>query len=91
MNRLSRVLISLLILSLLFSFGYAAAEGVHDCNGDSDCPICKVIAILNAFLGVFSLPILIIVGLCLREDKIDDVRRGVETRSPIALKVKMSN
>ena len=91
MSRFSHVLIFLLILSLLFSFGYAAVEGVHDCHGEADCPICKVITILSSFLGIFSLPLLLFVGLRLREEKVACERKKTQTGSPILLKVKMTN
>ena len=42
-----RALIFLLILLLSLSFCYAALESVHDCEGEGDCPICKIIAVLS--------------------------------------------
>ena len=44
---MKRALILLLILVLCLSFDYAAIESVHDCEGEADCPICKIIAVLS--------------------------------------------
>ena len=85
-----RLLIWLLIVAVIFSFGYAALESVHDCHGE-DCPICKIIAILTAFLGIVCLPFLCFITLRRTAERSPLEREGEGKVTPIALKVKLLN
>ena len=86
----SRILILLLILCVAFAFAYTAIESVHDCHGE-DCPICRIIALLTAFLGAVTWLVFVFAGF-LRTERTQEPRR-VSARSvtPVALKVKLSN
>ena len=90
MTRASRLMILLLAILLLFSFGYAAAESAHDCHGE-DCPICKVIAVLSAMWSELVLFVLLLVSFCLLSERMipDTERRSHPTL--VALKVKLLN
>ena len=91
MKNLFRVAVLLLILCLLFSFGYASVESTHECHED-DCPICKVVAVLSLLFGAAVLPVLLFVPFRY------DVRRETaeEQDAPsdvslVLLKVKLSD
>ena len=91
MKRPSCFLIFLLIICVAFAFGYAAIESVHDCHGE-DCPICRIIALFNAFLGVFAWLIVALAGSIRSEMASHTVRRAFAAPvTPVALKVKLSN
>ena len=51
---MKRFVILLLILALTLSFAFTAFETVHDCAG-AECPICKIIAVLNSIFAFFTL------------------------------------
>ena len=86
------VVLLILLLSLLLSFGYAALESAHDCHGEVDCPICKVIAVLSAFLGIVALPIFFYV-ICGSEEKrrVENERDETDVVTLVLLKVKLSD
>ena len=89
MSRASRILILLLVVAVAFSLGYAALESAHDCHGAEDCPICKIIALVPAFLGVCLLPLLVWVTLLLVQKRQEGVRSSLCSVTPVRLKVKM--
>ena len=91
MRAFSRALICLLILAVLFSFGYAALESVHDCHGEENCPICKVIALFRVFFGVACLPFLFRTILRRTEERSPLEQDGEDRATPIELKVKLLN
>ena len=87
-----KVLTVLLILCLLFSFGYVALESVHDCHGDEDCPICKIIAVLPLLWGGVCLLFLFAETLRIEKKTVLAKRgEGVSPVTPIALRVKLLN
>ena len=90
MSRASRVLIFLLALLLLFSFGYAAAESAHDCHGE-DCPICKIIALVSLMWSEIALFVLLLAPLCVVSERTVPDERGTHDATLVALKVKLSN
>ena len=90
MSRASRVLIFFLILSIAFAFGFAAIESVHDCHGE-DCPICRIIALLTAFLGAIAFLVFTFAGFLRSERTQAAPRVSVRFVTPVALKVKLSN
>lgn len=91
MKAFSRLLILLLILSVLCSFAYMAIESEHDCHGEEDCPICRVISLLSAFFGTICLPFLFFVGFRSIRSKMSVERKRSEVVTPIDLKVKLLN
>ena len=91
MKRAFRLVLLILLFSLIFSFGYAALEGAHDCAGE-DCPVCKVIAVLSAFLGAAILPLLFVV-IRIRTEEAEDAAEtdAADSVTLVLLKVKMSD
>ena len=61
MKKLFRVVTILLVLCVLFSFGYMAMDAGHDCHGE-DCPVCKIIALLPVLWGAVCLLFFFAVG-----------------------------
>lgn len=51
-------LIMLLLLSMLFTSGYIAAESVHDCSGE-DCPVCVLLSLCEQNIRTFKLLVLL--------------------------------
>ena len=47
---MKQVLLAVLILILCLSCAYIALEGRHDCHGEAECPICKIIAVISTIL-----------------------------------------
>ena len=90
MKRFSRLLILLLILSVAFAFGYAAIESVHDCHGE-DCPICKIIAVINAFFGIVFSWYVLFFSLLRSRGKGVSLRAAATVVTPVKLKVKLLN
>ena len=86
-----RITILLLILCLVLSFSYAALEAEHDCAGEEHCPICKIIALLSAFLGAVFLPFLFCASIQREEERVVAERMDAERITPIDLKVKLLN
>lgn len=91
MRAVCRAAVILLILCLLFSFGYAAMEAGHDCVGEGHCPICKIIAILSLFFGAICLPCLFCAILVKKEERAPAERVEQRAITPIDLKVKLLN
>ena len=92
MKKHFRLLIVLLILCVLFSFGYMAMESVHDCHGEEDCPVCKIIAVLPSLWGAVCL--LFLFAECFRFEKKEVFAKREEAAAvvtPIALRVKLLN
>ena len=90
MRRYLRVIVLLLILCILASFCYAAAESTHECHED-DCPICKLIAVLSILFAAALFTILFVsfryeVGREKAEEQ--DAPNAV---SLVSLKVKLSD
>ena len=91
MKKFLRIIVALLILCLLFASLYAVVESSHDCHGD-ECPICKVIAVLSAFLSMAVLPILFYSFRQREEAREEAEERGVSYPGTLVLlKVKMSD
>lgn len=91
MKKASRLLTLLLILSLLFALGYMALESGHDCHGDVDCPICKVIAIIAAMFGALCVLLLSFAVFFRSESKPSPERSRADFVTPVDLKVKLLN
>lgn len=92
MKKLFRVVTILLVLCVLFSFGYMAMEAGHDCHGDDDCPVCKIIALLPVLWGAVCL--LILFAVCFRFEQKEVLakrKEGGSAVTPIALRVKLLN
>ena len=91
MKRPSRLLILLLVLTIVCSFGYAAIESVHDCHGE-ECPICRIIAVISTLLLFFLIVCFVTI---LRAAALPQViLREIPSRdpeTPIDLRVKMLN
>ena len=49
---MKKALALLLILVLCLSFGYASIESVHECHDETECPICRIIAVLTNLFAV---------------------------------------
>ena len=91
MKKYFRILILLLVLCVLFSFGYMALEAGHDCH-DDDCPVCKIIALLPALWGAVCLLLFFAIGI--RFEKREELAKreeGATAITPIALRVKLLN
>ena len=91
MKRYSRLLVLLLILTVVFAFGYAAIESVHDCHGEESCPICRIIAVLSAFLGAFAWLAFALAGFLRVKTKPPVAQAVVPFVTPVELKVKLLN
>ena len=74
-----RFLISLLILVLCFSFAYAAIESVHDCHGEGECPICRIVAVITSIFVVTAVSFVSVLCYMLIRTVIDSIieRQGV--------------
>ena len=91
MKRAFRIVLLILLFSLIFSFGYAALESAHDCKGE-DCPVCKVIAVLSAFLGAALPPLLFfVIRRRMREAEEAAECDAADSVTLVLLKVKMSD
>ena len=91
MKKLFRVVTILLVLCVLFSFGYMAMEAGHDCHGEN-CPVCKIIALLPVLWGAVCLLFFFAAGVRF-EKKATLAKReeGAIAVTPIALRVKLLN
>ena len=56
---MKRFVILLLIVILTLCFAFTAFEAVHDCAG-AECPICKIIAVLNSIFAFFTLSFVLV-------------------------------
>jgi len=92
MSKSFRVILFILIICLILSFAYAAIESVHDCHGDRDCPICKVLAVLSLLFGAVVLPALFCAVLG-REQESQAIaeRAHADSATLVAMKVKLSD
>lgn len=88
-----RALVLLLILVLSLSFVYAALESTHECHGEAECPVCRVIAVLSGLFAVTAVSFVAVVFTALALEVSKRVRRGenVPCTSLIDLCVKLSN
>ena len=88
---MKRALVILLIIVLCLSFVYAAVESVHDCDGEAECPICKIIAVLSRiFTSVAVLFLSVLVLYLIRSAANMVARRAGVTFTLIDLRVKLS-
>ena len=91
MKKYFRILILLLVLCVLFSFGYMALEAGHDCH-DDDCPVCKIIALLPTLWGAVCLLLFFAIGIRFeKKEELAKREEGATTITPIALRVKLLN
>lgn len=91
MKKHFRLVVFLLVLSLLFSLGYAALESGHDCHGE-DCPICKIIALLPTVWGAACLAfVLLQAGFVLKKTVFVSRREKLVSVTPTDLCVKLLN
>ena len=89
---MKRALAILLILVLCLSFGYASIESVHDCHGESECPICRVIAVLSHLFAVTAVCFVCLLCFALARPLSACVKERVSaSRTLIDLGVKLSN
>ena len=87
----SRLLVLLLILSVLFSVVFVALESGHDCHGEENCPICKILATLSWVMAALCLPLLLLLGFLQAERQDARERKSSSFITPIRLKVKLLN
>lgn len=88
---MKRALILLLVLVICFSFLYAAVESVHDCSGEAECPICKIIAVLSRiFISVEALFVSVIVLSLAAFVNYYVIERDGEPSTLIDLRVKLT-
>ena len=89
--KLRRALTLLLLLSLFCAICFASLEAVHDCHGEESCPICRIIAVLSAVLGVCA--VFLLGWVFFLTEKRRRVAPRVRERSVtlVALKVKLTS
>ncbi|MBQ7713065.1 MAG: hypothetical protein IJT69_04540 [Clostridia bacterium] len=90
MSRFRRLLIVIMLLTVAFAFCYAAFECVHDCHGEVDCPICRVVAILSSVCLPALLFTLLFVAFLRRERAETQGRCDFAGDTLVRLKVKLS-
>jgi len=87
---MKRVLIVLLILVLLLSLTYTALESGHQCSGEAECPICKVIAVLSSiasFTVVCFLSVLFFSIVCLLAHRVTARKDAPSTLIDLGVKI----
>lgn len=62
MKRAFVVIVCLLICFTLCAFAYTALESTHECHGEENCPICRIIAVISSFFA--ACVVLCSVALC---------------------------
>ncbi len=91
----SAALIIMLVLSILFSLFFIAAEAEHDCSGEDDCPICVFLALCEGYLREIKIGLIrvvtgfLIIGITVPHTIKKVIFHIADT--PVSLKVQMNN